>query len=104
MLALQMMAATLLLAATEADYYKIVTLPIPQGIVLEAGALELMPDGKLAVATRRGDIFMVEGAFSDPPTDVKFKPYASGLHEVLGLAYRDGWLYVTQRCDVSRLK
>jgi glucose/arabinose dehydrogenase len=104
MLALQIISAALLLTATEADYYKIVTLPIPQGIVLEAGALELMPDGKLAVATRRGDIYMVEGAFSDPASDVKFKLYAGGLHEVLGLAYKDGWLYVTQRCDVSRLK
>lgn len=104
MLPLQLVSAALLFAATEADYYKIITLPIPQGIVLEAGALELMPDGNLAVATRRGDIYMVEAAFSDPPADVKFKLYASGLHEVLGLAYKDGWLYVTQRCDVSRLK
>src|SRR5438094_116396 len=30
--------------------------------------------------------------------------FAHGLHEVLGLAYKDGWLYVTQRCDVSRIK
>jgi len=35
---------------------------------------------------------------------LKFTRFASGLHEVLGLAEKDGWLYVTQRCELSRLK
>ena len=89
---------------TEADYYTISTLPIPKGIVLEPGGLELMSDGKLAVSSRRGEIYLVENAFSPKVQDVKFKRYAHGLHEVLGLAYQDGWLYATQRCEVSRLK
>ena len=91
-------------AAEEAAYYKIITLPIPPGITLEAGALQVMPDGKLAVSTRFGDIYMVEGAFQDPPVQAKFHLYASGLHEVLGLALRDGWLYCTQRGEVTRMK
>ncbi|MEW4455896.1 hypothetical protein AB1L30_24725 [Bremerella sp. JC817] len=86
-------------------YYKITPLPIPEGVVLEVGALEMMPDGKLAVATRRGDIYMVSNPkASSPETDTKFTLFAHGLHEVLGLAYRDGWLYVTQRTDVSRIR
>ncbi|MBW3539415.1 MAG: hypothetical protein KY476_04025 [Planctomycetes bacterium] len=89
---------------SEDNYYRIVRLPIPEGVVLEAGGLEILPDGRLAVATRRGDIWLVENAFADPPEDVKFHRFAHGLHEVLGLAWRDGWLYVTQRCEVSRLK
>lgn len=88
----------------ESDYYRIITLPIPKEITLEAGGIELMPDNRLAVCTRRGDIYLVENAFSDPPKDVKFKLFAGGLHEVLGLAYRDGWLYATQRCELTRLK
>jgi len=88
----------------ESDYYRIVPLPIPKEIVLEAGGLELMPDGRLAVSTRRGEIYLVENALSDPPKDVKYKLWASGLHEVLGLAYRDGWLYATQRGELTRLK
>lgn len=91
-------------AAEEEAYYKIVTLPIPSGITLEAGALQAMPDGRLAVSTRFGDIYLVEGAFQDPPVKVKFHLYASGLHEVLGLALRDGWLYCTQRGEVTRMK
>jgi len=86
-------------------YYQITPLPIPEDVVLEVGALEMMPDGKLAVATRRGEIYMVSSPkASSPETETTFRRYAHGLHEVLGLAYRDGWLYVTQRTDVSRIR
>lgn len=88
----------------EADYYKIIPLPIPDDIVLEVGAMDVLPDGKLAVSTRRGDIFFVDGAMEDPPSKAKFSRWATGLHEVLGLAYRDGWLYAVQRGEITRLK
>ncbi len=91
-------------ASAEDEYYRITTLPIPAGVVLEAGALQLLPDGRLATATRLGDIFLVEGAFGNDPAKVKFTQFASGLHEVLGLTWRDGWLYCTQRGEVTRMK
>jgi hypothetical protein len=47
---------------TEADFYRIQTLEIPAQAHLEVGALEWIPDGRLAVASRRGEIWMV----SDP--------------------------------------
>ena len=89
---------------TEADYYKLTTLPIPPGVVLEAGGLELLPNGRLAVSSRRGDIYLVENPLSGSPKSMKFTRYAQGLHEVLGLAWKDGWLYATQRCEVTRMK
>ena len=89
----------------EEDYYPIRSFKIPEGVVLEAGAFEMMPDGKLAVSSRRGEIYLVENPLADDPAKAtKFHRYASGLHEVLGLAYRDGWLYATQRGELSRLK
>jgi glucose/arabinose dehydrogenase len=91
-------------APTEDDYYKIFRFQPPSGEVLECGALEMMPDGKLAVGTRRGEIWMVEKPNAPDPKDAKFTRFAHGLHEVLGLAQKDGWLYVTQRCEVSRIK
>ncbi|MBS0209359.1 MAG: hypothetical protein JSS27_10420 [Planctomycetes bacterium] len=90
-------------AAAENEYYRLITLPIPDDIVLEAGAIELMPGRKLAVSTRRGEVYLVEGAFSDPPSDVKYHRFAAGLHEVLGLAQKDGVLYAVQRGEVTRL-
>jgi glucose/arabinose dehydrogenase len=91
-------------ADTEADYYKLLTFTTPPGEVLEAGALEVMPDGRVAVGTRRGEVWMIDNAYSDNPAAAKFSRFAHGLHEVLGLAAKDGWLYVTQRPDVSRIK
>jgi glucose/arabinose dehydrogenase len=91
-------------ASTEADYYKILTFTPPPGEVLEAGALEVLPDGKVAVGTRRGEVWLIDNAYADDPGAAKFSRFARGLHEVLGLASKDGWLYVTQRPDVSRLK
>ena len=89
---------------TEDDYYPILRYELPPGEVLECGAIEFFPDGKLAVGTRRGEIWVVENALEADPNKAKFTRFAHGLHEVLGLAYKDGWLYVTQRCDVSRIK
>lgn len=88
----------------ENDYYRLTTFSIPSDAVLEVGALELLPDGRLAVATRRGEIWLVDRPFDVDPAQMGWRRFAHGLHEVLGLAYRDGWLYVTQRCDVSRLR
>lgn len=92
-------------APREEDHSTIAPLPIPEGVVLEVGALEWLPGDRLAVSSRRGDIYVVDNPLAaDLARDAKFTRFASGLHEVLGLAYRDGWLYVTQRGEVSRLK
>jgi glucose/arabinose dehydrogenase len=90
----------------ESASYKIIPIPIPEEISLECGAIEVLPDGTLFVGTRRGDVYKVDGAYADPPTDVKFTKWATGLHEVLGLAYnaKDGCLYACTRQDITRLK
>jgi hypothetical protein len=88
----------------ENDYYRMSSFDIPKEIMLEAGGVELLPDGTLAVSTRRGEVWIVDKPFADSPTDATFRRFAHGLHEVLGLAYRDGWLYATQRGELTRLK
>jgi len=107
-----LIAVSLLLSATtafgqapaESDYYRIIRFPIPNGIVLEAGGLTLLDDGQLGVSTRRGDIYVLDKPFADPPDDITFSLFAGGLHEVLGLSQHDGWLYATQRGELTRLK
>ena len=87
----------------EAKYYKLVDVPLPEELAVEAGSFEVMPDQKkLAVATRRGDIYLVDGAFDEHP-EPKFSKYASGLDEVFGMAYRDGSFFVTQQTEVTRI-
>jgi hypothetical protein len=89
---------------TEDDYYKLLRYEVPKGEVLEAGAIEALPGGTVAVGTRRGEIWVIDNGLTPDPKAAKFTRFASGLHEVLGLAYKDGWLYVTQRPEVSRIK
>ncbi|MCA9200615.1 MAG: hypothetical protein KDA87_23910 [Planctomycetales bacterium] len=86
----------------EDDYYKITELPIPDAAYLEVGALELLPGPKLAVSSRRGEIYLVSQPFGRPQ-DIRYQKYASGLHEVLGLSFHEGHLYATQRGEVTRL-
>jgi hypothetical protein len=44
----------------EEDFFKIMKVATPEGNILEVGGLVSMPNGDLAVSTRRGDIFIVE--------------------------------------------
>src|SRR5881227_4006467 len=60
----------------EADYYKLLTFTPPAGEVLEAGAIEVLPDGKVAVGTRRGEVWLIENAYADDPEKVKFRRFA----------------------------
>ena len=85
---------------TEDEYYKIVKLPIPEGIVMEVGGMAQLPNGEIAVCTRRGDVWIVENPTSETPT---YRKFATGLHEPLGLAYKDGNIYCAQRGELTRL-
>ncbi len=90
--------------ASQEDFYQLVSIPAPEGAVMEVSAIELLPGKKLAVADRRGDIYVVENAYGVPDQEPKFTLFASGLHEPLGLAWKDGWLYATQRPELTRMK
>ncbi|MFT5301820.1 MAG: hypothetical protein ACI87E_002047 [Mariniblastus sp.] len=89
--------------ATQAEYYRISSVPTPENVVLEVGDFEFMPDGRLAASSRRGDIYMFADPLQPDASKIKSKLFMDGLHEVLGLSYRDGSLYATQRGEVTRL-
>ena len=102
-----LLALTSNLAAepTEADYYPITDIPLPEGENIEVSGIDILPGNKVAIASRRGDIWVADDAFSaDPDTTPTWTLFARGLHEVLGIAWKDGWLYLTQRPEVSRIK
>lgn len=95
-------AAAPSLASKEDAYYRMATIPLPAGVQFEAGALQFIGPDQLAVATRIGEIWIGDGVLGDAPP--KWTLFERGLHEVLGLAWRDGWLYATQRGEVTRLR
>jgi glucose/arabinose dehydrogenase len=87
----------------ESDYYPIQPLPNPGNFVLETGALTGTPDGRVFAATRRGEVFQITDALGPDIATAKITKFASGMHECLGLAWKDNGLYVTQRPEVTRL-
>ncbi len=105
-LAALLIAAPDLLAQTpptEGDHYRISSVPIPEGIVLEVGGLAFAPDGRLGVSTRRGEVWLVENPTMEGRSRPHFTRFAHGLHEPLGLAYRDASFYASQRGELTRL-
>jgi len=88
-------------AAREARYYEIQTCAIPDDLKLEVSGMASLPGGELAVAIRKGEIWIISHPCD--PARAKFRRFASGLHEPLGLAWRDGSFYTVQRTELTRI-
>ncbi|MDT0648098.1 c-type cytochrome [Zunongwangia sp. F260] len=84
----------------EEDFFNIRDISIPEGVLLEVGGLTVLPNGDLGVSTRRGEVYIIENPTSSQPF---FQKYATGLHEVLGLAYKDGSFYAAQRGELTKI-
>ncbi len=89
--------------ADESAYYKVDHLVAPPGCVAETGGMDFLPDGRLAISTRRGQVWLVENALAPDPAAAKFTLFAEGLWEGLGLAVVDGQIVVMQRGELSRI-
>jgi len=91
-------------APTEADYYPITPLATPEETIFEATGIEVLPDGKVAVSTRRGRIWIGDGVLDPAVTEPTWTCFAEFLHEPIGVSWRDGWLYAVQRPEVTRMR
>ena len=87
---------------TEKNFYSLKTISIPEDIKLEVGGIAVMPDGRIAASTRRGEVWIIENAYG--PGVPHFTKFASGLHEILGLAYKNGAFYCTQRGELTKIE
>lgn len=86
----------------ERSYYPIVNIPIPQGLVIEAGAFCVLPDGRVAIGTRHGEIYILSGIDAKRPNP-SYHLYATGLDEIFGMEYKDNAFYVTQSCELTKV-
>ncbi len=89
-------------ATEEAKYYPIVEIPIAAGVPMRPGSFESLPDGRLAVGTRRGDIYFIRGAFDSPPKP-EYHLFASGQDEIFSLSWKDGAMTATTWGEVTRI-
>ncbi|MDR3405810.1 MAG: hypothetical protein P4L99_25215 [Chthoniobacter sp.] len=77
--------------------------PNPWGAPMFIGGFDFFPDGRAAVCTFHGDVFIVSG-IDDTLGHVTWKRFASGLYHALGLKIVNGDIYVTCRDGLWRLR
>lgn len=84
--------------AAEADYYRLETISVPTNIVLEVGGMAFLPNGRLMICTRRGEIWSADLEKND------WQLFASGLHEPLGIhVIASNQIVVAQRPELTRI-
>ncbi|NQV22997.1 MAG: hypothetical protein HQ518_01410 [Rhodopirellula sp.] len=106
-------------APDENDYYRLVPVavsetstssrsanwkPAPDGLALEVSGLAVLDHRRVAVAIRKGEIWILDGVYDDPPKDVTYHRFASALHEPLGLLKHGDAFYTAQRSELTRIR
>ena len=86
----------------EAAYYRIETLPLPEGEAIEVGGLA--PSARRQALRRHPPRRCVcSSPIRRPtiPTEITMHPYVRGLHEILGLTNVGNDLYLVQRPEID---
>jgi hypothetical protein len=81
-----------------------ISLPIanPWHASIRFGGLDFFPDGRAALCTWDGDVWIVSGL--DGKLDkVRWQRFASGLQQPLGLKIVDGFIYTAGRDQITKL-
>ena len=90
----------------EAGAYAVDTLqaPIdnPWHSWLRFSGVDFFPDGRAALCTLSGDVWIVSG-IDNELAKLTWKRFATGLHEPMGLKIVDNTIYVTGRNQITRL-
>ncbi|MFM7102174.1 MAG: DUF6797 domain-containing protein [Verrucomicrobiota bacterium] len=76
--------------------------PNPYGVSTFLGGFDFLPDGRAAVCTFHGDVWIVSG-IDDTLKKLSWKRYATGLFQPLGLKVVKGQIYVAGRDQITRL-
>lgn len=86
--------------------YAVDTISIPESTLwntwFRTSAIDFFPDGRIAVATVGGDVWIVSG-IDDDLLNVRWKRFAGGMFEPFGIKVVDGLVYVNCRDRLTRL-
>lgn len=103
----------------EEDYYRLIDVsvvetfsdsraknwkPAPEGLALEVSGMTLLDGQRLAVAIRKGEVWILDGVYDDPPANVTYSKFATALHEPLGLLNYNHSLYAAQRGELTQMR
>ncbi|MDZ7692827.1 MAG: hypothetical protein U5K69_17155 [Balneolaceae bacterium] len=82
----------------ESPAYSVETIDTPEGLSVETGGLDFLPDGRLIGCFRRGEVMTY-----DPETE-EWALWAYGLQDPLWInAVSNDTVYVMQRAELTRL-
>jgi len=74
----------------------------PWGVKTFFGGFDFLPDGRAAICTFHGDVWLVSG-IDDSLAKLRWKRFAAGLFQPLGLKVVDGRIHVLGRDQITRL-
>ncbi|MGB0580229.1 MAG: hypothetical protein ACPGVU_11055 [Limisphaerales bacterium] len=77
-------------------------LRIPKELEMLVTGMAFMPNGDLAVATWIGDIYLVHNPTGDP-AKMTYTRFATGLCEPMGIAVKEGVMYVGLKNELARI-
>ncbi len=78
--------------------YRVESIPLPDGLSGETGAIAFLPDGQLVACFLRGEVMIYN------PGTRAWRLFASGLHEPLGvLPVNESEMIVMQRPELTRI-
>jgi hypothetical protein len=112
------LACNSLCVANEGEYYRIIDVvtsgaasesrsevwtPPPDGLALEVSGIAQYDEKRIAVAIRKGEVWILGGVYDDPPNFVTYKRFAAALHEPLGLLRFGDSFYTVQRTELTEL-
>jgi glucose/arabinose dehydrogenase len=83
-------------------YYKTEAFPLPDDMKMLVTGMDWMPKGRLALATYRGEVYIVEGA-TGPVAKARYRRFARGMCEPLGLLVKDGKIHLGNKNEITRL-
>lgn len=69
---------------------------------MRPSGLDFLPDGRCAICTLNGDVWIISGVDKDL-AHLTWKRFATGLYEPLGLKVVNGQIYVLGRDQITRL-
>jgi azurin len=79
--------------------YRVESIPTPEGLTSETGAIAFLPDGRLVACFLRGEVMVYT------PQTKKWKLFAEGLQEPLGImVVSNSEFLVMQRPELTRIK
>lgn len=79
--------------------YEVESIPMPEGLKAETGAIGFLPDGRLVACFLRGEVMIYN------PRTKNWSLFAEGLHEPLGvLAISNSEILVMQKPELTRIK